>query len=108
MSIATADLAAQTTETLLAELATTRHSMRRNRVIDLLAERGAIEAPAAYADLIVDDIITYGSRKSEWAVIEKVSPTMIYVRQIKGYRDPRNVGQGALLVEGETRVWRVL
>jgi hypothetical protein len=104
MRIATADLAAQTSETLTALLDTERRSARRhNLVVDLLAERGAIETPAAYTDLMRDDIITFGSRETEWVVLEREGRTL-QARQIKGDQ----IGQTVMLYDASTRVWRVL
>lgn len=103
MSIATADLTTQTTETLAGLLDTMRKGSQRNLVIDLLAERGAITAPTAYDELMINDIVTFGGRRTEWIVTEHEGRTLL-VRQIKGSQ----IGQLLLLVEGDTRVWRVL
>lgn len=101
--ITTADLAAQSTETLMDELESARHGRRRNVMIDILAGRGAIAAPAFYSELIRDDIITFGSQTTEWVVLDCASRTLL-VRQIKGSQ----LGQITHLTEGDTRVWRVL
>lgn len=103
MSIATADLAAQTTEILTGLLATLRPGPRRNLVIDLLVDRAAIDTPTAFAELMIDDIVTFGSRRSEWVVAES-GEQVIAVRQIKGSQIDRT----DLLFAAGARVWRAL
>jgi hypothetical protein len=60
-------------------------------------------APTRYEDVQADDIITFGSRKTEWVITEKHG-LWLHVRCIK-HPDSTQVGRTTQVRQGLTAIW---